>query len=369
MPFLKKNYLSASANNICHLSKKCYRMKFSRLLLAASLLFALKTLSGQDIHYTLFNMAPLTLNPALAGAYEGTARIGGIYRNQWFTVTDMSTPTVYLDAPAIRGFRKQDWVGVGLNLFQDKAGAQRLTTSGGLFTVSYHLALDKKARNVLTIGGQYGKVQRSINYRDVRSEGNGFDPAMQDPDFPSENDQKGDYTDINAGLLFRSKISNDAFLELGARMLHIGNKNTQYSSFIGSGTTGGGGGQQKRANNLGAHGRFTYRMNEKWSAEPTFLWQTTEGGGNEISIQAWGIHHFKPEVNLRMGLGYRVNDAGKLLFGIDYKDLRAALAYDLNVSSANTITDFQGGFEIAAYYIIKIYKKPVLKPAILCPRF
>lgn len=340
-------------------------MKLSRLLLAAGLLFSIKTLSGQDIHYTLFNMAPLTLNPALAGAYEGTARIGGIYRNQWFTVTDLSTPTVYLDAPIIRGFRKQDWVGVGLNMFQDKAGSQRLTTNGGLLTASYHLSLDKRSRNVLTLGAQYGRVSRNINFRKILSEGNNFNSNVNDTDFPNDEERSGQYTDVGVGLMFRSKFEGGGSLELGARMLHIGAQNFQ--SFAGGGTMGGGG-QQSREANLGAHARVNFPLNEKWSAEPTAFWQTTAGGGNEIQLQAWAIHHLKTDINLRMGLGYRNSDAVKILFGIDYKDLRAAVAYDLNLSSANTITNYQGGFEIAAYYIIKIYKKPVLKPAILCPR-
>jgi type IX secretion system PorP/SprF family membrane protein len=335
-------------------------MKWSRFILAAGLVCLLKTLVGQDIHYTLFNMAPLTLNPALAGAYEGTARIGGIYRNQWFTVTDMSTPTFYIDAPVVRGFRKQDWVGVGLNMFQDQAGTQRLITSGGLFTAAYHFSLDKTSDNVLTLGGQYGQVQRRIDYRTIRSEGNNFDPSRNDTDFPLDADRSGNYADINVGLLFRSKVSDEMSFELGARMLHIASR--EYSSFA------AGGAQQKREPNFGFHGLVNYRLNEKWSAEPTFMWQTTQGGGNEISVQAWGVHDFKEDIDLRMGLAYRVKDSAKFLFGVDYKDFRAALAYDLNISSANPITNYQGGFEIAAYYIIKIYKKPTLQPAILCPR-
>ena len=70
-----------------------------------------------------------------------------------------------------------------------------------------------------------------------------------------------------------------------------------------------------------------------------------------------------------MGLGYRFGDAAQVLFGGDYKDLRVALSYDVNVSSLSTASDYQGGFELAAWYIIKIYRKPTIKTRILCPRF
>ena len=29
----------------------------------------------------------------------------------------------------------------------------------------------------------------------------------------------------------------------------------------------------------------------------------------------------------------------------------------------------RGGFELAAYYIIKVYKPAVVKPKVLCPRY
>jgi hypothetical protein len=44
-------------------------------------------------------------------------------------------------------------------------------------------------------------------------------------------------------------------------------------------------------------------------------------------------------------------------------------AYDINVSQLSNQTNYRGGFEIAANYIIKKYKKADPKPKILCPRF
>ena len=55
--------------------------------------------------------------------------------------------------------------------------------------------------------------------------------------------------------------------------------------------------------------------------------------------------------------------------GIDVEDLRVALAYDINTSSLNNVTSSVGGFELAASYIIKVFKKPNVPPAILCPEF
>ena len=73
-------------------------------------------------------------------------------------------------------------------------------------------------------------------------------------------------------------------------------------------------------------------------------------------------------MNLRVGLGYRTGDAAQVLVGLDYRQLRAALSYDLTVSQGRTINSYQGAFELAAQYIINIYKKPDVVPTMLCPK-
>jgi hypothetical protein len=55
--------------------------------------------------------------------------------------------------------------------------------------------------------------------------------------------------------------------------------------------------------------------------------------------------------------------------GAQYKNLRVGLAYDINVSDLNQVSNYRGGFELAANYIIKIYKPAIVKPKVLCPRF
>ena len=56
-------------------------MLLKKLLFSALVaLLAVATTMAQDIHFTQFTMSPLTLNPGLTGKFEGTVRIGGIYR-------------------------------------------------------------------------------------------------------------------------------------------------------------------------------------------------------------------------------------------------------------------------------------------------
>jgi len=107
--------------------KENYTMKFLSGMLIV-LMIGVGELKAQDIHYTQYELSPMTLNPALTGAYEGTFRVGGIYRDQWSSVLNNQyvTYTLYGDLPVIRGFGKNDWFGAGILLTNDRAGSASL---------------------------------------------------------------------------------------------------------------------------------------------------------------------------------------------------------------------------------------------------
>jgi|APTNR8051073442_1049403.scaffolds.fasta_scaffold02053_4 type IX secretion system PorP/SprF family membrane protein len=348
-------------------------MKLFRLLLLIFIVNATGTLSAQDIHYSLYNMSPLTLNPALTGAFSGTARIGGIYRDQWASIigNQFVTPSFYIDAPIIRGFGKKDWIGVGFTMFSDKAGSLSLQTTASLLSASYHLSLNKKGTSILTLGVQGGNVQRRTKVEDLS------DFVFED-EFPtsvgggglmvggSTDNMNGNasYLDFTAGLMLRAKLDDISAMELGVSYGHLTKPDYAFSNAMAGGDDDAG----KRPARITAHGRYDREINEKWSISPTFLYQTT-ASANEFALQGWASNQINKDFRLNMGLGYRFGDAAQVLFGGDYKDLRVALSYDVNVSSLNAVSDYQGGFELAAWYIIKIYKKPVIKERLLCPRF
>ncbi|MDZ4683404.1 MAG: PorP/SprF family type IX secretion system membrane protein [Saprospiraceae bacterium] len=346
-------------------------MKLFRLLLLIVIVNATGTLSAQDIHYSLYNMSPLTLNPALTGAFSGTARIGGIYRDQWASVISgkqFVTPSFYIDAPIFRGFGKKDWVGVGFTMFTDKAGSLSLQTAASLLSASYHLALNKKGTSILTLGLQGGSVQRRAKgvtdfvFEDefetsVGGGGLGVNGSMD------KAEGSASYLDFTAGLMLRAKLDDISAMELGVSYGHLTEPDYTLGAAMAGDEDAG-----KRPARITAHGRYDREINEKWSVSPTFLYQTT-ASANEFALQGWASNQINKDFRLNMGLGYRFGDAAQVLFGGDYKDLRVALSYDVNVSSLSAASNYQGGFELAAWYIIKIYRKPVIKERLLCPRF
>lgn len=349
-------------------------MKFIKNLLFFVFIGFLGPLQGQDIHFSLFNMSPLTLNPAQTGAFYGTARVGGIYRDQWasFLSDQFVTPSFYVDAPIIKGFGKKDWVGVGAAIFNDRAGTSNLRNTGTLFSAAYHMAMNKKATTVLTLGVQGGSIQRRIDIQstdllfedeiDVASGGGGAGVG-NGTDRMNINENTS-YFDLNAGLMLRSDINDGTRLEVGLAFGHI----LTPDYFLISNNANNDEGQ--RPLRTTAHARLGTDLSDKFRLTPGILFQAT-GGATEVGLQTWGGLHMNEakDITLNFGAGYRFGDAAEALLGVDYKDIRVALAYDINVSSLNEVSDYQGGFEIAAYYIIKIFKTPKVKPAILCPKF
>ena len=358
-------------------------MKLSKPLLFFFFTAILGTLQAQDIHFSLFNMSPLTLNPANTGAFFGTARVGGIYRGQWYNVSGADgyeTPSFYADAPILRGFREQDWIGVGGMIFNDQAGSNKLRTNATMISASYHLGLGKDGKSVLTLGLQGGSVQRRYDPKDL-TVGDGFGPNLaynagnsSDPFVGGGTSgggrDKTDYLDFAAGLLFRSQIDETTNFELGVSGAHVTQPDYLFGNLRENQDSINVDGAGKRPLRLTAHTKYEWALTDRWSAAPTAMFQTSKGA-TEVSLQAWAGYLINPEmqVKLNFGLGYRFGDAGKVLLGLDYKHLRVAAAYDVNFSQLNSATNYQGAFEIAAWYIIKIYKDPEIKQTILCPKF
>jgi type IX secretion system PorP/SprF family membrane protein len=321
-------------------------------------------------------MNPLHINPAFTGAYEGTYRIGGIYRDQYRSVVTRaySTPAVYIDAPILM-IGKRHWIGVGALMFRDQAGDGKLQTNSFQFSGTFHAAMDKKGKNVLTLGLQGGKVRRSLKdgvnafifsdeNEDHQVNGTPYSStvSMDDDVFDLNGDPDTSFTDINAGLLFKSKMSKTADFNIGFSVRHITTPMvTLRKKAIGNQPP-------DLSMRLTAHAQVNAALTDKWSITPE-IYYTNLTPASQFQIHGWAGYMLKPEKNIKLnfGLGYRTSDAGQVLLGLDFKDIKAALSYDITLSDLSEANNRRGGFEIALYYIGKIYKKPAVKPAVLCP--
>jgi len=365
-------------------------MRSSHYLLAFLFLACSWAVRSQDTHFTLHDYNPLWLNPAQTGGFNGSVRIGGIYRGQWYGLDGINTPSAYVDAPVIRGLRKYDWIGVGANLISDKSGVSSdiaLQSTYFGFSAAYHLALDNNRRNVVTLGAQYGSTSYSLDIQpgnlieqltiDPSLGGGGLSQGELRPDGMGSGDGET-YSDLNAGIMLRSVMDpkKNNILEAGLALYHLNGPKrntllTASSDTVGIDTTvtgpRAGDDDRRRRATLHAHARLDLEVSDKWRFQPSVFVQSS-ASVTSVSLQAWGSRALKPDLDLRLGLGYRTADAAQLLVGVDYDRLRAALSYDITLSQARNVTNYQGGFELSAAYIINIYKKPTVVPTMLCPK-
>jgi len=316
-------------------------------------------------------MAPLTLNPALAGAFSGSYRLGGLYRNQWASA--FSTPSFYIDSPITKGARKQDWIGVGGVFVSDKASVYDpaldtedsktgfIKRSGFLATAAYHLSLNKKQTRVLSAGFKVGSVGIQAGNEFIYEStllGAGGGPTFQD------NEKGKSFLDISAGIAFSGRDEKAKnYYRMGVSVNHIAAQRVALTQ-TGAGSGGGRGGS-KQDMWIIAHGEYGMDFGDKMLFDLAGIAQFL-GGANEIAVQGRAGYRVNEETVALAGLGYRLGDAAAVLLGIEHKSVRVGFAYDLTLSS---LTAPNNGIEFAVSYIGKIFKRPKIDPVIFCPRF
>ena len=344
-------------------------IKFTLLFLFSGLF---TQLSAQDIHWSLYNMSPLTLNPALTGGFLGTARVGGIYRDQAFNTSGTpgyTTPSFYADAPIV-SIGKRDWLGIGAMFYADEAGSASLTNLGAYASVAYHKALDKKGKTVLSFGLQGGYLSRDVDIEDLRF-GDEVLGELQTGTFMANPlntqglAQSGAF-DLNAGVTLKSQLSKQTDLTLGLSFFHILSPDYSLDNSLTINTP-------KGATDLPLafkfHGEFNFQLNDSWLLSPTFLYHQGHSF-NQVQVQAMVGYEIsdKEPIVIKLGPGYRLGDAVEILLGVDYKAFRFGASYDITVSDLSDINNGQGAFEFALSYVFKIFKAPTVKPVVICPR-
>jgi len=348
-----KNYISFA------LTQFEAKLDMKRLLTLLAIWIVCMPAEAQDIHYTQYNHAPLTLNPAFTGGFYGTFRIGGIYRDQFFNQPDFSnsfsTPNIFIDAPIIKGFRDKDWVGVGVSMFQDQAGALDLTVGSFMGNAAYHLGLGKDGNSTLAIGVQLGYSSRGFQSANMVR----FGDQMSQDNVPMDDIS---YFDMGAGVTYKGLLSANTIFEAGVSAFHLTGPDYAVK------------GNDKLPRRFVGHARLKNYLTNEFTLTPSLLFMNMNKT-TQFSVQTVAGFIFDPvkEIEINAGLGYRINSGFsslELLGGVDWGDFRASFGYDFGLSSESFGGGQQpGAFELAASYIVKIFKKPEPKPTIFCPRF
>jgi len=336
--------------------------------------------SQDPFHYTYFDMTKVAMNPAFAGSFEGTARVGLLYREQdyGFAFGQFRNPTFYIDVPVIRGFRQQDWIGVGMSYIYDEQLYEegKVVTIKGFGGISYHLAFDKKAKNVLSIGLASGTSSSYVTDPTITTYSElGTDP---NPD-PIENSIKVKNpaggssggggglgsAQLTAGLHFRSYIGKETELNTGVSVANLTTfRGGRVDESIATGS------YSTAPMRFLVYGYYKTPVADKIKIEPRLFFQYRQPSWDlQVQTLAYFLLNEEKGITLSGGLGYSAVNGLQFLLGADIKDFKIGYSFDLNLSDKTQVSGAAGAFELGVAYILKLYKKPKPDPVLVCPRF
>ncbi len=197
------------------------------ILLLFVFLLSAQFVSGQDRLFSQFYASPMTLNPALTGAFDGKFRVSAIYRDQWAGVLEnpYSTFAGALDLKwgvGARTNRYRDAAAVGIVFYNDQVDEVDFSTTQISISGAFHKSLSSKTNQYLSLGFQTGIAQKAINYEKLTFEDqfNGT-TGYTDPSAEPFPENAFSYADFSVGLNYAYVIKARTSLFAGFAYHHF----------------------------------------------------------------------------------------------------------------------------------------------------
>lgn len=319
--------------------------------------------NAQDMHFSQSEFSPMSLNPALTGT-DAPIRAGVKFRNQW--------PIVGPSYNTTQGFAdirfgeddtpKQNFLSLGVNLYNDMASGTNMMTNMGEVHLAYHMGLDENSRvgaGIYLGGGQrftgdHGKWESQYDgssYNYSLASGEDFDK------------RSFGFMDAGFGLDYRYKSGESSTAEndqkefnAGFAVYHI---NRPRNSFVAS-------------ENYRLPIRFSYFVNgniglrQKKNTLMPGLYINHQGSSFEIMYGTYygyiiqegsKITGFRKPTMIAGGLFHRFNDALIVKGLLEIKSIAVGMSYDINLSRLTPYSKSVGGFEVFVMYRARYSKR------------
>ncbi len=186
-------------------------------------LFLASVLQGQDIHFSQFYNAPLSINPGLTGIFGGDVRLAATYRNQWSAASvPFVTYHLSVDGKIFNPRNEKGFFSWGLTLFHDEAGDISLTNSQVNGSFSYTLQLDPQ--NYLTLGLLAGLAYNRLGTNGTTTDQQYVDGRFVPTAATGEQFSNDDllYPDFGVGLNWHGQLPGKrSRLNVGAGLFHL----------------------------------------------------------------------------------------------------------------------------------------------------
>lgn len=334
-------------------------MKSGLLCLLGSV-FCLLT-SAQDIHFSQFFEAPLLRNPSLAGIFAGDVRVQAVYRDQWNSVTTAYKTVSVNGEYKMPVGKANDFVTIGLQLLQDRAGTISWVSTHVLPAINYHKSLSNQRTSYLSLGFMGGWVQKRFDRTKMTTnslyEGLGDGEINLQPQYS--------YWDASVGMSYNAQLNENPEnnFYLGVAYHHF---NRPKNSFFRDPRI-----ELAPKTDVSAGLRFavndasylTLQGNQSFQGP---FQETMIGGLYGLKL---GYDTEKPAYVVHGGAFLRVNDALIPVVKVDYNPFSFSFSYDVNVSKLKTSSYGRGGFELGLSYVGFLDRDNSTLNAVVCPRF
>lgn len=310
------------------------------------------TTLGQDAVFSQYYASSLYLNPALAAA-EPTVSLSMNSRVQWKSIiSPYTTNQASLIVPIYKSSDKSiNLGGLGVSVFQNKAGEIGLTNTGANFTASYIIPFNEK--NHILAGVQVGVMQKTIDFSkgqwgsqfDVT---NGFDSNISSGEYNFVSSKM--YLDINFGAVYYNNPRRD-IRELG-KSFYVG-----YSAYHFNRPNESVIANQK--SNLPVLNKFIlggeYSLSSSINISPNLL-VALQNASSQINVGLYGTYSFGDAdgnsllpSKLFAGAWYRLKDSFIGSIGFGGKFYSIGISYDMNSSTLrkNATSKGAGAYEIS----------------------
>lgn len=315
--------------------------------------------SSQHLHLSSYDHSPIVLSPALSGAFKGSLRIGGSFREQFraFIVEPYETTMINVDMPMATRLPEGQWMGLGVQLGNTVAGDLGLTVTSVSTNLAYHRKLGRRKNATIGMGMQYAMNMMQVDNSagaHFEDELNGSVDRSLDHSLLENLSNKG--KSFSAGMYFQKRHSKKLTYRLGLAFQNILRQEDKLSSQ-----------DHSFSKQLSVHMDWNYRLGKKWMIHAQFLYQQLSFSKNIVAAMGTSYRMRKTLV-LKSRLGHRWNDAMMVSAGADFGQYSVLVTYDMTTSSASTYNGSHGAFEIGFSRFFIWHPKAKKKVIQICPR-
>jgi type IX secretion system PorP/SprF family membrane protein len=304
------------------------------------------SLQAQDPHFSQYQAAPLTINPAMTGYLDGDSRLSLNFRTQYYSAGgsfrtgvisyEMITNSAMLQA------KDQFAIGV-IGLFDQSAGGGYRTMNAGV-SGSYRKLLNESGYKRISMGAQVVLNSRALNTASLTYASQfasyGFD--LSRPNNENIPASSKTYADASVGLMFNNHNEQNRFYA-GAALYHLNRPDVSFQNDA----------KYKLPTRAVLHGGYRTYVG---GLNNYVLFNTNvmlQGGASNImfgGLYGLALGDFESGLSIDMGAWYRMNDAVIPYIGFNVSALQIGVSYDNVLSGLKQASPRLGSFEVSLRY-------------------